>query len=136
LFRHWRCDATFVDEPLAVGYSSSEDVCCKETDDDTGDAVAVPGWVGLDAGLSVTHELLWNIDGVVLVHGVTYRSSWLLAGERAVCTSENGRRLGVKPISADGVRRNRNPGEIIGNLSRGIGQKGTKLFVEMIYTPV
>ena len=62
--------------------SSSDDVCSNEADDGTGDAVAVSGWTDLDAGLLIMPELLWNVEGVVLVHGVTYRSSWLLAGER------------------------------------------------------
>jgi hypothetical protein len=80
--------------------SSSDDVCGREPDDGTGDAVAVPGCTGLDTRSLVILELLWNVEGVVLEHGVTYRSSWLLAGERVVCASENGRRLlgGVKPI--------------------------------------
>lgn len=82
--------------------SSSDDVCGREPDDGTGDAVAVPGCTGLDTGLLVMVELPWNVEGVVLVHGVTYRSIWLLAGERVVCASENGSRLlgDVKPISA------------------------------------
>lgn len=74
-------------------------MCGKEADDGTGDAVAVPGWTELDAGLLMMLELLWNVEGVVLVHGSTYRSSWLFAGERADCGNENGRRLlgGVRP---------------------------------------
>ena len=83
-------------------WSSSDDVWGKEADDGTGDAVAVLGWTDLDAGLLITLELLWNVEGVVLVHGVTYRSNWLLAGEGADCASEYGRRLlgGVRPVWA------------------------------------
>lgn len=51
--------------------SSDDEVCGKEADDGTGDAVAVPGWIDLDTGLLIMLELLWNVEGVVLVHGVT-----------------------------------------------------------------
>jgi len=58
---------------LAVERSSSDDddVCGKEADDGTGDAVAVPGCTDLGTGLLMMLELLWKVDGVVLVHGVT-----------------------------------------------------------------
>lgn len=80
-------------------WSSSDDVCGKEDDDGTGDAVAVPGWTDTGTWLLIMPELLWNVEGVVLVHGVAYRSSWLLEGEREDCANENGRRLlgGVRP---------------------------------------
>ena len=54
----------------------------------------------LETGLVMMPELLWNVEGVVLVHGVTYRNSWLFVAERVGCASENGRRLvgGVKPV--------------------------------------
>lgn len=82
-----------------VEWSSSDDVCCKEADDGTGDAVAVSDWTDLGIGSLIMLEPLWNVEGVVRVHGVTYRSSWLLAGERVDCGRENGRRLlgGVRP---------------------------------------
>lgn len=78
--------------------SSDDDVCGKEADDGTGDAVAVSGCADIGTGLLIMLEL-WNVEGPVLVHGATYRSSWLLAGERADSASENGRRLpgGVRP---------------------------------------
>lgn len=46
-------------------------MCGKEADDGTGDAVAVPGCTDLGTGLLMMLELLWKVDGVVLVHGVT-----------------------------------------------------------------
>jgi hypothetical protein len=58
-----------------VECSSSDDVCGKEADDGTGDAVAVSGWTDADAGLSIMLELLWKVEGAVLVHGAAYRSS-------------------------------------------------------------
>ena len=82
------------EEPLLVERSSSDDddVCGKEAEDGTGDAVAVQGWTDLEIELLIL-ELLWNVEGVVRVQGVTYRNIWLLAGERMGFTFENGRRL-------------------------------------------
>ena len=62
--------------------------------------MAVFGWMDLETGLLTMPELLWNVEGVVLVHGVTYRNSWLFAAVREDCVSENGSRLvgGVKPV--------------------------------------
>ena len=48
-------------------------MCGKEADDGTGDAVAVPGWMDLETGLVIILEAPWKVEGVVLVHGVTYR---------------------------------------------------------------
>ena len=81
-------------------WSSSDDVCGREADDGTGDAVAVPGWTYLGVVLWIMLALLWNVEGVVLAHGAVYRSIWLLAGERVDCANENGRRLlgGVRPV--------------------------------------
>lgn len=134
---------TFDEEPLAVEKSSSDDVdvCGKEADDGTGDAVAVPGWTDLDTGSLIMSTPPWNVEGVALVHGATYRSSWLLAGSRAVCASEYGRRLlgGVRPAWAQkriGRKAEKQEPRVKAPriYQRSLVSKVTKPFVEQVHT--